>query len=77
MLKGIRYKVGRDTLRKLYESVIRPVMEYADVLWNGCTDEESELLESVQYEAGKVVAGAMRGTELGLEEMKVRRDIPA
>ena len=47
-----------------------------------CTDEESDLLESVQYEAGKVVTGAMRGTsrirlmaELGWEEMKVRRDI--
>ena len=82
MLKGIRYKVGRDTLRKLYKSVIRPVMAYADVLWDGCTDEGSELLESVQYEAGKVVTGAMRGTsrfrlmtELGWEDMKVRRDI--
>ena len=82
MLKGIRYKVGRDTLRKLYKSVIRPVMEYADVLWDGCNDEERELLESVQCEAGKVVTGAMRGTsriclmaELGWEEMKVRRDI--
>ena len=32
------------------------------MLWDGCTDEESELLESVQYEAGKVVTGAMRGT---------------
>ena len=30
MLTAIRYKVGRDTLRKLYKSVIRPVMEYAD-----------------------------------------------
>ena len=30
MLTAIRHKVGRDTLRKLYKSVIRPVMEYAD-----------------------------------------------
>ena len=52
------------------------------MLWDGGTEEESELLESVQYEAGKVVTGAMRGTskirhmvELGWQEMKVRRDI--
>ena len=52
------------------------------MLWDGCTDEESELLELVQYEAAKVVTGAMRGTsrirlmaELGWEEMKVRCDI--
>ena len=30
MLTVIRYKVGRDTLRKLYKSVITPVKEYAD-----------------------------------------------
>ena len=49
------------------------------MLWDGCTDGESELLESLQYEAGKV--SAMRGTsrfrimaELGWEE-KVSRDI--
>ena len=52
MWKGIRYKVGRDTLRMLYK-LIRPAMEYGDVLWDGCTDGES--LESVQYEARKVI----------------------
>ena len=50
MLKRMRYKVGRDTLRKLYKSIIRRVMEYADVLWDGCGDGESERLESVQYQ---------------------------
>ena len=38
---------------KRYKSLIRPIMEYADVLWDGCYDNECELLESVQYEAAK------------------------
>ena len=39
MLKGLKFKVSRDTLGKLYKSLIRPVMEYADVLWdNGIAD---------------------------------------
>jgi hypothetical protein len=45
MLKGLKYKISRDTLCKLYKSLIRPVMEYADVLWDGCTESESDLLE--------------------------------
>ena len=56
--------------------------EYADVVWNGCSDTESDLLDSVQYEAGKIVTGAMKGTsrqrlmcELGWEELKTRRAI--
>ena len=57
-------------------------MEYADVVWNGCSDTESDLLDSVQYEAGKIVTGAMKRTsrqrlmcELGWEELKTRRAI--
>ena len=82
MLKGIRFKVDRQTLCRLCNSLVRPVMEYADVIWSGCTDTESDLLEHVQYEAAKVVTGAIKGTsrqrlleELGWESMKSRRII--
>ena len=37
-------------------------MEYADVLWDGYSVHESDLLEHVQYESAKVVTGAMQGT---------------
>ena len=57
-------------------------MEYGDVFWDGCTDGESDLLEFVQYEAAKIVMGAMKGTsrhslmqEIGWEDMKTRRSI--
>ena len=57
-------------------------MEYADVLWDGCTDSESDLLEHVQYEAAKIVTGAMKRTskqrlmqEIGWEDLKSRRAI--
>jgi hypothetical protein len=55
-------------------------MEYADVLWDGCSVSESDLLEHVQYEAAKVVTGAVKGTiksrvleELAWEDMGTRR----
>ena len=32
-------------------SFIRPVLEYADVIWNNCTQYESNELEKVQNEA--------------------------
>ena len=38
------------------------MMEYADVIWDGCNEDDSELMESVQYEAARVVTGAMRST---------------
>ena len=61
---------------------MRPLIEYADVLWDGCTESESDLLEHVQYEAAKIVTGAMKGTskhrlmqEIGWEDLKTRRAI--
>ena len=42
--------------------MLRPLMVYADVLWDGCTESESDLLGHVQYEAAKIVTGAMKGT---------------
>jgi len=41
LLKGLKFKVNRNTLSLLYKSLIRPVMEYADVLWDGCYEKES------------------------------------
>ena len=81
-LKEIQFKVSRDTLMKLNKSLIRPLMEYADVIWDGCNEDDSELIESVQYEAARMVMGAMRGTsrsrllhEVAWEEMKIRRKL--
>ena len=79
---GITFKVDRTTLSKLYKSMVRPIMDYADVLWNGCTESESDLLEHIQNEIAKVVTGAMKGTskhrlmhEIRWGNMKTRRAI--
>ena len=37
------------TLERLYKSLVRPVMGYADVVWDGCTKCECDFLEHVQY----------------------------
>ena len=62
--------------------MLRPLIEYADVLWDGCTESESDLLEHVQYEAATIVTGATKGTskhrlmqEIGWEDLKTRRAI--
>ena len=60
--------------------MVRPVIKYADVLQDGCTKSENDLLQLVQYEAAKIVAVAMTGTskhrlmqETGLEDMTIEQ----
>ena len=62
VLKFVNYKVDRSTLTSLYKSLIRPLMEYGDVIWNNCHGCDSALLDSVQTEAARLVTRAINGT---------------
>ena len=62
MLKFVTYKVDRSILTSFYKSLIRPLVEYGDVIWNNCYDCDSALIDSVQYEAARLVTGAIKGT---------------
>jgi hypothetical protein len=43
MLKGLKYKLNTDILINLYKTMIRPVIEYADCVWDGCSAYLSNL----------------------------------
>ena len=62
MLKFVTYKLDRSILTSLYKRIIRPLKEYGDVIWNNCYDCDSALLDSVQYEAARLVTGAIKST---------------
>ena len=69
-------------LERLYKSLVCPVLKYADVVCDGCTESECDLLEHVQYEAAKIVTGAIKGIskhrlvlELGWQEVRSRRAV--
>jgi len=82
LLKPLKYKLNRATLICLYKSMVRPLLEYGDVVWDNCTIVEQQMLEHIQYEAARVVTGALKGSssnrlrnELAWEELKSRRKI--
>ena len=82
MLKFVTYKVDRSILTSLYKSLIRPLMEYGHVIWNNCYDCDSALLDGVQYEAARLVTGAIKGAssvrlykELAWESLSNRRKL--
>ena len=65
----------------VYFVFIRPIIEYGDVLYDGCGLMNEAKLNKVQYKAAKIVSGAMHGTsydlllkDLGWEPLKSRRE---
>lgn len=41
----------------MYTKFIRPALEYAFVVWNGCSSSDSDLLEKVQLCAAWIITG--------------------
>ena len=44
----------------MHFSFIRPALEYADVVWGNCTQQQMNHLEKIQIEAGQINSGATK-----------------
>jgi hypothetical protein len=47
----------RENLEKIYFTYIRPLLEYACELWDGCTILDLNKIEQIQHEAARIVTG--------------------
>ena len=53
----MKYKFSKDVLKQLYCSYIRPILEYACEVWDGCNESDKNRLEQVQLNAARIVTG--------------------
>jgi hypothetical protein len=56
-LRKFKYLLSRRNLSKIYTTFIRPVLEYASEVWDGCGQVNSERLDRLQLEVGRIVTG--------------------
>jgi hypothetical protein len=73
-------ELPRECMENLYLTMVRPILEYGGVLFDGCPKKYSDLLDKVQREAALVCTGAYRHTktkdlmhELGWNSLETRR----
>ncbi len=81
-MKMLKFKLKRKTLNQIYISYMRPLLEYAAIVWDSCTNYEKDSLEKIQYEAARVVTGLTRSVsifnllqEIGWVSLNDRRKI--
>ena len=60
ILRKFKYILDRKTLEKIYLTFIRPILEYADVVWDNKILLLINKLENVQIEAARIVTGGTR-----------------
>ena len=80
VLRKYRDILPRKALETIYISMIRPILEYGDVLYNSMPLSTGRLLENIQRQAAIICSGAYRHTsyeklllELGWEALSTRR----
>ena len=57
VLRKLKFTLSKRTLSHIYLTFIRPVMEYACEVWDGCLEKDAEKLEKIQLEAARIVTG--------------------
>ena len=80
-LKSLKYRLTRKPLETMYKSFILPIFDYSDILWDNCTAEETNQLESLQLQGLRIITGLIKGTshaliykESGICSLKKRRE---
>jgi len=63
-MRLLKFKLKRKTLNQIYISYLRPILEYASILWDSCTINEKETIEKIQYEAARLVTGLTRSVSI-------------
>ena len=65
-MRKLKFQLDRKSLQTIYFSFIRPLLDYADVVWNNCTQYESNELDKIQNEAARIVTGATKLASIAL-----------
>ena len=80
VLRKLKFTVNKEILSKLYIVFIRPILEYASEVWDGCNIADIDKLEKFQLEAARIVTGLplfasvqSLYNETGWEKLKDRR----
>lgn len=60
ILRSLKSLLSRSSLERMYVSFIRPLLEYADVVWDNCSNTISNDIEAVHNEAARIVSGATK-----------------
>ena len=80
ILRKLKFQLDRKSLEIIYLSFIRPLLEYADVVWDDCNRIDKIELDKIQNEAARICIGATKlvslqalHQEIGWQSLEDRR----
>ena len=64
VLRKLKFTLSKKGLSDIYITFIRPFLEYACELWDGCFEYDSDKIEKIQLEAARIVTGLRKFSSL-------------
>ena len=49
MMRKVKFLLSRKTLKQIYISFLKPILEYASDIWDDCKQYEKDNLEKIQF----------------------------
>ncbi len=81
-MRMLKFKIKRQSLNQIYISYLRPILEYASIVWDNCAIYENNILDKIQYDAARIVTGLTRSVsinnllkEIGWVSLSYRRKL--
>ena len=53
----LKYSISRNALNQMYMSYMLPVVEYASVVWDGCSEQDSQTLQKIKMRQPELLLG--------------------
>ena len=64
IIHKLKHSIGRNALNQMYMSYLLPIAEYASVVWDGCSEQDSQTLQKIKNEAAHIITGLTRSVSL-------------
>ena len=78
-MRKLKFILDRKSLETINTAFIRPLIEYANVIWDNCTLYEKQDLDKIQNEAARITTGATRFVSVAIlykesDGIRLKRD---
>ena len=64
LMRKLKFPISRNALNQMNMSYLLPVVVYASVVWDGCSEQDSQTLQKIQNEAARLVTGLTSSVSL-------------
>ena len=54
MMCKVKFLLSRKTLKQIYISFLKPILEYASAVWDVCAQYQKDKLEKIQHESSRI-----------------------